>query len=74
MRITSRGRLTIPAWIRTRLGLQENREVELEVVGDTLLVRKARPRGANGKLMAAHMRGRATAGLSTDEILALTRG
>ena len=74
MRITSKGRVTIPAWIRERLGLLENTEVELDVVGDSVRVRKARDRRLTGKSIVAHMRGRATSRLTTDEILALTRG
>jgi AbrB family looped-hinge helix DNA binding protein len=74
MRITSKGQVTIPAPIRERLGLLENTEVEFEVVGNSVRVRKARERPARGKSIVAHLRGRATSRLSTDEILALTRG
>jgi AbrB family looped-hinge helix DNA binding protein len=73
MRITSKGRVTIPAAIRRRLGLLENTEVEVDVVDDSVRVRKARNR-TRGKAIVTHMRGRATSRLSTDEILALTRG
>ncbi len=74
MRITSKGQVTIPAPIRERLGLLENTEVEFEVVGNSVRVRKARDRRVEGKSIVAHLRGRATTGLRTDEILALTRG
>ena len=74
MRITSKGQVTIPAAIRRRLGLLENTEVEFDVVGDSVRVKKARERTARGKSIVPHMRGRATSRLSTDEILALTRG
>ena len=74
MRITSRGQVTIPRPIRERLGLLENTEVELDVVGDSVRVRKARDRLAGDKSIVTHLRGRATSGLTTDEILALTRG
>lgn len=74
MRITSKGQVTIPGPIRERLGLLENTEVEFDVVGDSVRVRRARGRRARGKSIVARMRGRATSRLSTDEILALTRG
>ena len=74
MRITSKGQVTIPAPIRERLGLLENTEVEFEVVGNSVRVRKARDRRVRGKAIVARMRGRATSRLTTDEILALTRG
>ncbi|MGH9462463.1 MAG: AbrB/MazE/SpoVT family DNA-binding domain-containing protein [Vicinamibacteria bacterium] len=74
MRITSKGQVTIPTAIRRRLGLLKNTEVELDVVGDSVRVRKARNRGSLGQAIVARMRGRATSRLSTDQILALTRG
>ena len=74
MRITSKGQVTIPAPIRERLGLLENTEVEFDVVGDSVRVRKAKERRERGKSIVAHLRGRATARLNTEEILALTRG
>ena len=74
MRITSKGQVTIPAPIRERLGLLENTEVEFEVVGNSVRVIKARDRNVRGKSIVAHMRGRATSRLSTEEILAFTRG
>jgi AbrB family looped-hinge helix DNA binding protein len=73
MRITSKGQVTIPAAIRRRLGLVANTEVEIDVLGDIVRVRKARNR-TRGQAIVAQMRGRATSGLSTDEILALARG
>ncbi len=74
MRITSKGQVTIPAPIRERLGLLENTEVEFDVVGDSVRVRKAKERRERGKSIVAHLRGRATSRLNTEEILALTRG
>jgi AbrB family looped-hinge helix DNA binding protein len=74
MRITSKGQVTIPAPIRERLGLVEGTEVEFDVVGASVRVRKARDRRVRGKAIVARMRGRATSQLNTDEILALTRG
>lgn len=74
MKITSKGQVTIPAPIRERLGLLENTEVEFEIVGNGVRLTKARARTARGRSIVAHLRGRATSRLSTDEILALTRG
>jgi AbrB family looped-hinge helix DNA binding protein len=76
MRITSKGQVTIPVEIRERLGLLPRCEVEFEVVGNTVRIRRARPRkkGARGRSMVARLRGRGSAKLTTDEILALTRG
>ena len=75
MRITSKGQVTIPIEIREKLGLLPNTEVEFQIKGGAAQIRKAR-RGAmsRGRMIVEHSRGRATAGLSTDEIMALTRG
>ena len=75
MRITSKGQVTIPIEIREQLGLLANSEVVFEVQGDAVKLRKAPRSRARGRGLLERMRGTATApGLSTDEIMALTRG
>jgi AbrB family looped-hinge helix DNA binding protein len=74
MQITSKGQVTIPVEIRERLGMLPNTEVEFELVGDGVVIRKANGTRRRGRSVVARMRGRATVGLSTDEILAITRG
>lgn len=74
MRITTKGQVTIPVDIRERLGLLPNTEVEFVLDGDAVRLRKAEGAGRRGKRLVEHMRGRATSGMTTDEIMALTRG
>jgi AbrB family looped-hinge helix DNA binding protein len=76
MRITSKGQVTIPVEIRERLGLLPNSEVEFEVEGNAVRIRKARGRHVRGRgrSVVERLRGKATTGMSTDEIMALTRG
>lgn len=74
MRMTSKGQVTIPQDIRDRLGLLPYCEVEFELDGDSVRVRKARRTRARGSRVVDRARGTATARLSTDAILALTRG
>jgi AbrB family looped-hinge helix DNA binding protein len=76
MRLTSKGQVTIPADIREKLGLLPNTEVEFEIDGDAVRVRKvAQPKGlTRGQALIAHMRGRGTGRLTTDQIMQLTRG
>jgi AbrB family looped-hinge helix DNA binding protein len=74
MKITSKGQVTIPQEIREQLGLLPDTEVEFEVVGNGVKIRKARDRRTRGRAIVARMRGRATAAYSTDEIMKLTRG
>lgn len=74
VKITTKGQVTIPQHIRERLGLLPNTEVEFEIRDDAVLLRKARGSQRRGRALVAHMRGRADTGLTTDEIMALTRG
>ena len=76
MRVTSKGQVTIPIEIRERLGLLPETEVEFELEGNTLRVRKARgaERRGRGAALVARLRGRGNVRMTTDEILALTRG
>lgn len=74
MRITSKGQVTIPIHIREQLGLLPNSEVEFEVVGNAVRLSKARNAHGRGRAIVEHLRGKASTRMSTDEIMALTRG
>lgn len=74
MRITSKGQVTIPQQIRERLGLLPFCEVEFELDGDAVRIRKARRSGKRGEALISLMRGTAKRGMRTDEIMKLTRG
>lgn len=76
MQITSKGQVTIPLSVRTRLGLLPHTEVEFELVGDHARIRKAKPvtgTGTRGNRALNALRGAADTRMSTDEIMALTR-
>jgi AbrB family looped-hinge helix DNA binding protein len=75
MRITSKGQVTIPAEIRERAGLLPHTEVEFEFDGKTVRIRRAGQAGqGRGGRIVAHLRGRGDVKMSTDAIMALTRG
>lgn len=74
MRITTKGQVTIPIDIRERLGLLPQTEVEFQVADGCVQICKVEGTDRRGRALVEHMRGRATAGLTTEEILALTRG
>ena len=76
MRITSKGQVTIPMDIREKLGLLPNTEVEFSIDRDGVRITKATKSGlrTRGREIVEHMRGRATSGLTTDQIMKLTRG
>ena len=73
MRITTKGQVTIPLQDREQLGLLPNTEVDFRVDGDTVVMTKAGAR-SKGQRLIEHMRGRGNVRMSTDEIMALTRG
>ncbi len=73
MKITSEGQITIPAEIREKLGLIPNTEVEFEVIGDVVYLRKAKINSTSSRSLVEMMRGRATVKITTQDIMALTR-
>jgi len=75
MRITSKGQVTIPVEIREELGLLPHTDVVFEIEGRAAKIRKAEAQGySRGQKLVEHLRGRGTVKMSTEEILALTRG
>ena len=79
MRITSKGQVTIPADIRERAGLLPHTEVDFAYDGKVVSIVRAKTpkRPGRGAELIARMRGHAIGrgpNLSTDEIMALTRG
>ena len=76
MRITSKGQVTIPKAIREQLGLLPNTEVEFVVDGDAVrIVKASQPKGeSRGQRLVRLLKGSATGGMTTDEIMELTRG
>ena len=74
MRITSKGQVTIPIEIREQYGLLPNTEVRFEADGNTVRLVKGHPPDSRGKRLVDRIRGTATIKMTTDEIMALTRG
>jgi AbrB family looped-hinge helix DNA binding protein len=74
MRVTDKGQITLPKELRDQLGIGPGTEVEVIRRNDTLVVRKAADRPTRGAKLADRLRGRGDVALSTDEIMALTRG
>ena len=73
MRVTTKGQVTIPQHIREKLGITPYSEVDfIEEDGRVILVK--RDQGAPVSPTFRRVRGIATVKMSTDEIMALTRG
>ena len=75
MRITSKGQVTIPQGIREKLGFLPHCEVEFDVDGDAVRIRKVRGSKSRGqRLLELMRRARPKPGMTTDQLMALTRG
>lgn len=74
MRVTSKGQVTIPRDIRRKMGISSHSEVEFVVERDKVILRLVEGAPSKGKRLVEALRGRATVRMTTDEIMALTRG
>jgi AbrB family looped-hinge helix DNA binding protein len=75
MRLTTKGQVTIPQDIREKLGLLPFVEVEFDIVGDSVRIRKkAGGTNTRGRMLIEAMRRAPRPRMTTDEIMALTRG
>ena len=73
MRVTVKGQVTIPQHIREKLGITPATEVDFLEEGDRVyLVKMTGRKAANGRFQK--LRGIGTVKMTTDEIMALTRG
>lgn len=79
MRVTTKGQVTIPQEVRKKLGIFPGTEVEFIVRGDSAKLVKAKSKigkRSRGEEIVARIVGKGTANLdlTTDQIMALTRG
>ncbi len=76
MRITSKGQVTIPAPVREQAGLLPHTDVEFEFDGTAVRILPASSsrRMNRGERVISALRGRGDGTMTTDEIMALTRG
>lgn len=74
MRVTTKGQVTIPRHIREKLGIVPNSEIDFKEENNRFYLLKKT--GGSGKHdnRFRRFRGAATVKMSTDEIMALTRG
>ena len=73
MRVTVKGQVTIPRSIREKLGITPASEVDfIEEKGRIFMIKREDTEGHAGRFR--QLRGSATVKMTTDEIMALTRG
>jgi AbrB family looped-hinge helix DNA binding protein len=71
-KMTSKGQVTIPRRLRDHLGLRPGIEVDFELAQDGRVFLKTRSKAPESRF--ARLRGSIGPGMTTDEIMALTRG
>jgi AbrB family looped-hinge helix DNA binding protein len=71
-KLTIKGQVTIPKRLRDHLGLQPGSSVEFEFAADGRVCLKTRQPASESKF--ARLRGSAKLGMTTDELMSLTRG
>ena len=74
MKLNSKGQVTIPADLRHRHGFAEGDDVDVVEDGSTLRIVHRTAGETRGARIVNRLRGRATTGLSTDELMDLLRG
>lgn len=74
MRVTEKGQVTIPKELRDSLGIGAGSEVKFERRKDTIVISKVTGGPTRGRRLAERLRGRGDVAMTTDEIMALTRG
>ena len=74
MRVTEKGQVTIPKDLRDAFGIGAGTEVQFEADGEAIVVRKVSDGATRGARLAGRLRKRGDVAMTTDEIMALTRG
>jgi len=72
--VTRKGQVTIPKPVRDRLGIGPGSKIDFEVAEDGRAFLRRVEKSTVKPSRFERMRGTATGGLTTDEIMALTRG
>ena len=74
MHITTKGQVTIPRQIREDFGFVPHSDVDFVVVDGHVELQSAKTRRQRAEEWVAKYRGSADLGMTTDEIMRLTRG
>ncbi|HEX4614810.1 MAG TPA: AbrB/MazE/SpoVT family DNA-binding domain-containing protein [Stellaceae bacterium] len=71
-KMTTKGQVTIPKRLRDYLGLKPGSDVDFELAEDGRVFLKSHGEASESRF--ARLRGSAKLGMTTDELMALTRG
>jgi AbrB family looped-hinge helix DNA binding protein len=71
-KLTIKGQVTSPRRVREHLGLKPGSEIDFDVAEDGRVFLRTRDKAPESRF--ARIRGSAKGGMTTDELMALTRG
>src|SRR5205823_7617958 len=71
-KMTTKGQVTIPKRLRDHLGLKPGSDIDFELTDDGRVFLKTQEEAPQSRF--ARLRGSAKLGMTTDELMALTRG
>ena len=74
MQITSKGQVTIPMVIREKFGFLPHTEIEFHIQDDRVYLQKMSKKSKRAQVIIEAMSGRGMGKMTTDEIMAMTRG
>jgi len=74
MKLTTKGQVTIPQAIRQEAGFRPGDDLEFAIEDGKVVIKRNGQAKTRGQRIVEHLRGRANLGMTTDEIMALTRG
>jgi AbrB family looped-hinge helix DNA binding protein len=74
MKLTSKGQVTIPQEIREEVGFRPGDDLDFAIENGKVTITRNGQAKTRGQRIVEHLWGRATVRMTTDEIMALTRG
>lgn len=74
MKVTTKGQVTIPVEVREQLNMRPGAEVDFVIEGNAVKIVRVESRNQRGRRIVEHLRGKGSVRMTTDEIMALTRG
>jgi AbrB family looped-hinge helix DNA binding protein len=74
MKVTTKGQVTIPLAVREQAGIRPGDEVDFVIEDGAIKVVRNQSAPSRGQRLVARLWGSATVRMTTDEIMALTRG
>jgi antitoxin PrlF len=74
MKISTKGQITIPQGIREQAGVGPGDEMDFDYGNGVITLVRSEGTKTRGQRIVEHLWGRATVRMTTDEIMALTRG